>query len=72
MELELVLTEAKAAADGRLSVSRETKGEVIGARRLFRPEVQAMIFQDYRRLLDWLILSEFWEWFYSFNWFLKF
>lgn len=54
MELELVLTEAKAAADGRISVSRDTKSEVIGTRRLFRPEVQAMIFQDYRRLLDWL------------------
>lgn len=54
MELELVLTGAKAAADGRISVSKDTKGEVIGTRRLSRPEVQAMIFQDYRRLLDWL------------------
>ena len=54
MELELVLTGAKAAADGRISVSKDTKSEVIGTRRLSRPEVQAMIFQDYRRLLDWL------------------
>ena len=48
-----MLTGAKAAADGRISVSKDTKSEVIGTRRLSRPEVQAMIFH-YRRLLDWL------------------
>ena len=51
MELEFALTQAKAAQDGRLSVSRETKSEILGTRRLDRPEIREMVFWDYRALL---------------------
>ena len=44
MELEFALTQAKAAQDGRLSVSRETKSEILGTRRLDRPEIREMVF----------------------------
>ncbi len=51
MELEFALTQAKAAQDGRLSASRETRSEVLGARRLDRPEIREMVFRDYGALL---------------------
>ncbi len=52
MELEFFLIHPKAAADGRLSVSKETKSEIVGSRNLCREEVQRMVVWDYRKLLD--------------------
>lgn len=52
MEMEFFLIHPKAAADGRLSVSKETKSEIVGSRNLCREEVQRMVVWDYRKLLD--------------------
>ena len=52
MELAFFLIHPKAAADGRLSVSKETKSEIVGSRNLCREEVQRMVVWDYRKLLD--------------------
>jgi len=49
--LEFCLQNAKAASGGRLSVSKESKGEVIGERNLCRAEIKDQIFWDYEALL---------------------
>ena len=54
MELEFYLDQAKAAEDGRLSVSRETKSEIAGQRNLAREEIREMVVWDYRELLPML------------------
>ena len=54
MELEFYLDQAKAAEDGRLSVSRETKSEIAGQRNLAREEIREMVVWDYRELLSML------------------
>lgn len=54
MELEFYLDQAKAAEDGRLSVSRETKSEIAGQRNLAREEIREMVVWDYRKLLSML------------------
>ena len=54
MELEFYLDQAKAAEDGRLSVSRETKSEIAGQRNLSREEIREMVVWDYRELLPML------------------
>ncbi len=52
MEMEFLLKGAKAAGDGRLSVSQETKGDVLGVRR-FEPEVIGdLVYWDYGKLLQ--------------------
>ena len=51
MELEFYLDHAKAARDGRLSVSQETKSEVSGVRDFRREEVRNIVFWDYEQLL---------------------
>ncbi len=56
MDLEFYLLQAKAAADGRLSVSQETKSEIVGKRDLNREEIREMVVRDYRRLLGEEIL----------------
>ena len=50
-ELEFYLSQAKATEDGRLSVSQDTKSEIVGGRDLSRKEIQEMIVWDYRDLL---------------------
>lgn len=50
MELEFYLNQARAAEDGRLSVSKETTGEAVGQRNLAREEIRDMVVWDYRRL----------------------
>ena len=52
MELEFYLTDAKAANGGRLSVSRETKSEIVGNRDLSGKEIREMVIWDYRRLFQ--------------------
>ena len=52
MELEFYLTDAKAAKGGRLSVSRETKSEIVGNRDLSGKEIREMVIWDYRRLFQ--------------------
>ena len=54
LELEFYLTQAKAAGDGRLSVSKETKSEIAGQRNLGQEAVRAQIVWDYRKLLSLL------------------
>lgn len=51
MELEFYLDRAKAARDGRLSVSRETKSEAAGVRNFQREEIRRTVFWDYKQLL---------------------
>ena len=50
MELDFYLTRAKAAEDGRLSVSQETRSEIVGSRDLGREEIRSMVIWDYREL----------------------
>ena len=52
MELEFYLTDAKAAKGGRLSVSRETKSEIVGNRDLSGKEIREMVIWDYHRLFQ--------------------
>ena len=58
MGLEFYLDQAKAAGDGRLSVSRETKSEIAGQRDLARNEIWEMVVWDYRKLLSLLAGQE--------------
>lgn len=51
-KIEFQLTGAKAAGGRRLSVSKETKSEMIGMRNLADAAVRKLIYQDYRQLLD--------------------
>ncbi len=52
MEMEFLLKGAKVAGGGRLSVSQETKGDVLGVRR-FEPEVIGdLVYWDYGKLLQ--------------------
>lgn len=51
MELEFYLDHAKAAGDVRLSVSQETKSEIIGLRDFRTEEVRRNVFWDYEALL---------------------
>ncbi len=50
--LEFELLGGKAAAGGRLSVSRESKGEILGERSLLAEEVRELIYWDYEELLQ--------------------
>lgn len=50
--LEFDLINAKAASGGRLSVSKDSKGEAVGERRLLREEIKELIFWDYEALLQ--------------------
>ncbi|GFI09487.1 hypothetical protein IMSAGC007_01950 [Lachnospiraceae bacterium] len=52
MDLEFYLDHAKAARDGRLSVSQETKSEVSGARDFRREDIRKAVFWDYEQLLS--------------------
>lgn len=52
MELEFYLDHAKAARDGRLSASQETKSEVVGVRSFQGEEVRRAVFWDYEQLLS--------------------
>ncbi len=52
MGTEFKLKGARAAAGGRLSVSQETKGEIVGKKSLEAEAVQEMIVWDYERLLE--------------------
>lgn len=49
--LEFLLRNAKTAPGGRLSVSQETKGEILGSRKPEMEEVAQMIVWDYEKLL---------------------
>lgn len=49
--LDFELQNARAASGGRLSVSQESKGEVLGERSLHMPEIKERIFWDYEELL---------------------
>ncbi|MBD5396139.1 MAG: hypothetical protein HDR71_18210 [Lachnospiraceae bacterium] len=51
-ELEFELQNAKAAYGGRLSVSQDSKAEIMGMRSLQKEEVRQMIVWDYEELLD--------------------
>ena len=51
-ELEIELTSAKAAWGGRLSVSKETRGEILGPRNLDTDEIRQMCYDDYELLLE--------------------
>lgn len=51
-ELEFELINAKAASGGRLSVSQETKAEIIGSRNLEDEKIKQIISWDYEKLLD--------------------
>ncbi|MBR6771209.1 MAG: SWIM zinc finger family protein [Lachnospiraceae bacterium] len=44
MEMEFFLEQGKATEDGRLSVSQDTKGELVGVRNLKKEEISRMIF----------------------------
>ena len=57
MELEFYLTDAKTAKDGRLSVSRETKSEIVGNRDLHGKEIREMVIWDYSRLFQERIIQ---------------
>lgn len=50
--LEFELMDAKAASGGRLSVSKESRGEAVGERSLLNPAVKEQIFWDYEALLE--------------------
>ncbi|MCI8820996.1 MAG: hypothetical protein HFI15_00530 [Lachnospiraceae bacterium] len=50
--LEFDLADARAASGGRLSVSRDSKGEAVGERSLLNPAVREWIFWDYEALLE--------------------
>lgn len=52
LEMEFVLEQGKATEDGRLSVSQETKGVLLGIRNLKKEKIADMVFWDYRRLLE--------------------
>lgn len=52
MELEFYLEQAKATEDGRLSVSQETKSEIVGERNLKQEALVQMIYWDYGKLLQ--------------------
>lgn len=49
--LEFELMNAKAASGGRLSVSRDSVGEILGNRSLLTEGIQNQIFWDYQKLL---------------------
>lgn len=51
-ELEFELTNAKAATGERLSVSQDTKGELLGPRNLETSEIRELIYEDYEQLLQ--------------------
>lgn len=51
-ELEFELTNAKAATGERLSVSQDTKGELLGPRNLETTEIREVIYEDYEQLLQ--------------------
>ena len=51
-EMEIELVDARLAPGGRLSASQETRGELLGAKRLLDDEVCGRIIWDYRRLLE--------------------
>ena len=51
MELEFYLSHGKVAGGSRLSVSQETKSEIVGIRDLHQNEIRQMIFWDYREIL---------------------
>ena len=52
MDLEFYLTHAKAAAGGKLSVSQETKSEIVGIRDFGSDEIRKAVFWDYEKLLE--------------------
>lgn len=52
LEMEFVLEQGKATEDGRLSVSQETKGVLLGVRNLKKEKIADMVFWDYRCLLE--------------------
>ena len=52
MDLEFYLTHAKAAAGGKLSVSQETKSEIVGIRDFGSDEIRRAVFWDYEKLLE--------------------
>lgn len=51
-ELEFELTNAKAGTGERLSVSQDTKGELLGPRNLETSEIREVIYEDYEQLLQ--------------------
>lgn len=51
MDLEFYLTHAKAAGGGRLSVSQETKSEIVGIRDFGSDAIRGAVFWDYEKLL---------------------
>lgn len=51
-ELEFELTNAKAATGERLSVSQDTRGELLGPRNLETSEVRDLVYEDYEQLLQ--------------------
>lgn len=51
MDLEFYLTHAKAARGGRLSVSQETKSEIVGIRNFGSDTIRGAVFWDYEKLL---------------------
>ena len=50
-ELEFELSNAKVASGKKLSVSRDTRGVILGNRNLDAPKVQELIYEDYEELL---------------------
>lgn len=51
-ELEFELTNARTAIGERLSVSQDTRGELLGPRNLEKPEIREIIYGDYEQLLQ--------------------
>lgn len=57
--MEIELADARLAPGGRLSASQETRGELLGAKKLYDEEICRRIVWDYRKLLDIFGVPEF-------------